>query len=102
VARAQAVVKPDSGPIFAFRGHFARPSWGWSGDFSVDSRGKVVQLRRAQVAGFFSNIPPCLDGMEACASATTWGRTFERFGHTAVTIFRRVSTSVVVYRLSRS
>jgi transposase len=52
---------------------------------AVDVRGKVVlrkQLRRAQVAGFFSNMPPCLIGMEACASAHHWGRTFERFGHT--------------------
>ena len=52
---------------------------------AVDARGKVVlrkQLRRAQVAGFFSNMPPCLIGMEACASAHHWGRTFERFGHT--------------------
>jgi transposase len=52
---------------------------------AVDARGKVVlrkQLRRAQVAGFFSNMPPCLIGMEACASAHHWGRTFERLGHT--------------------
>ena len=52
---------------------------------AVDGRGKVVlrkQLRRAQVAGFFSNMPPCLIGMEACASAHHWARTFERFGHT--------------------
>ena len=52
---------------------------------AVDARGKVVlrrQLRRAQVAGFFANMPPCLIGMEACASAHHWGRTFERFGHT--------------------
>jgi len=52
---------------------------------AVDARGKVVlrkQLRRAQVAGFFSNMPPRLIGMEACASAHHWGRTFERFGHT--------------------
>jgi transposase len=31
---------------------------------AVDARGKVVlrkQLRRAQVAGFFSNMPPCLN-----------------------------------------
>ena len=51
----------------------------------VDARGKVVlrkQLRRAQVAPFFANLPPCLIGMEACASAHHWGRTLERFGHT--------------------
>ena len=51
----------------------------------VDARGKVVlrkQLGRAQVAPFFANLPPCLVGMEACASAHHWGRTLERFGHT--------------------
>ena len=38
----------------------------------VDARGKAVlrrQLRREQVAAFFVNLPPCLIGMEACASA---------------------------------
>ena len=38
----------------------------------VDKDGKVVivrQLRRKQVIEFFSNIPPCLIGMEACATA---------------------------------
>jgi transposase len=51
----------------------------------VDARGKVAlrrQLRREQVAKFFVNLPPCLIGMEACASAHHWGRTLERFGHT--------------------
>jgi hypothetical protein len=48
---------------------------------AVDARGKVVlrkQLRRAQVSAFISNMPPCLIGMEACASAHHWGRAFER------------------------
>jgi len=52
---------------------------------AVDARGKVVlrkQLRRAQVAVFFANLPPCLIGMEACASAHHWGRTLQRYGHT--------------------
>jgi transposase len=51
----------------------------------VDERGKAVlrkQLRRAQVAVFFCNLPPCVIGMEACASAHYWGRTLWRFGHT--------------------
>jgi len=51
----------------------------------VDARAKVVlrrQLRREQVALYFVNLPPCLIGMEACASAHHWGRTLERFGHT--------------------
>jgi len=51
----------------------------------VDGRGKVVlrrQLRRDQVTSFFAQLPPCLIGMEARASAHHWGRTLERFGHT--------------------
>ena len=51
----------------------------------TDARGKIVlrkQLRRNQVAGFFSNLPTCVVGMEACASAHHWGRTLERYGHT--------------------
>jgi transposase len=51
----------------------------------IDERGNAVlrkQLRRAQVAVFFGNLPPCLIGMEACAGAHYWGRTLERYGHT--------------------
>ena len=43
----------------------------------VDSAGKVVisrQLRRKQVIDFFSKIPPCLVGMEACGTAHHWAR----------------------------
>jgi transposase len=52
---------------------------------AVDERGKAVlrkQLRRRQVAAFFGNLPPCMIGMEACASAHHWGRALQRFGHT--------------------
>ena len=52
---------------------------------ALDERGKAVlrkQLRRTQVAAFFGNLPPCVIGMEACASAHHWGRTLQRFGHT--------------------
>lgn len=51
----------------------------------IDERGKAVlrkRLRREQVSRFFANLPPCLIGMEACASAHHWGRTLQRFGHT--------------------
>jgi len=51
----------------------------------VDARGKAVlrkQLRRAQVSVFFGNLPPCVIGMEACASAHHWARTLQGFGHT--------------------
>ena len=51
----------------------------------IDERGKAVlrkQLRRAQVAVFFGNLPPCVIGMEACGSAHHWARTLQGFGHT--------------------
>jgi transposase len=51
----------------------------------VDARGKVAlckQVKRAQVAVFFANLPPCLIGMEACASAHHWARKLQGFGHT--------------------
>ena len=51
----------------------------------VDARGKVAlckQLKRAQVVVFFANLPRCLIGMEACASAHYWARTLQGFGHT--------------------
>ena len=50
----------------------------------IDARGKSVlrkQLRRNQVVRFFANLPACVIGMEACASAHHWGRTLERCGH---------------------
>jgi hypothetical protein len=43
----------------------------------VDAEGAMVlrkQLRRAQVLAFFSRLPPCLVGLEACATvaAAAW------------------------------
>lgn len=51
----------------------------------VDKDGKVVvsrQLRRKQVLEFFSKIPPCLVGMEACGTAHYWARELTKLGHT--------------------
>lgn len=51
----------------------------------VDARGKAVlrkQLRRAQLASFFAQLPPCLVGMEACGGAHFWARKLTGFGHT--------------------
>ena len=51
----------------------------------VDSAGKVVitrQLRRKQVIDFFSKIPACLVGMEACGTAHHWAREVSKLGHT--------------------
>ncbi len=51
----------------------------------VDERGKAMlkkQLKRDQVGSFFANLPACLIGMEACASAHYWARKLQGFGHT--------------------
>lgn len=51
----------------------------------VDAHGKAVlrkQLRRSEMAKFFSNLEPCLIGMEACGSAHHWARKLGEFGHT--------------------
>jgi transposase len=50
----------------------------------VDAHGKVVvtrQLRRAGVLGFFANLPRCLIGLEACATAHHWARAIGGLGH---------------------
>src|SRR5499425_3154862 len=39
------------------------------------------QLRRAQVLAFFSRIPRCLVGLEACATAHYWARELAALGH---------------------
>src|SRR5207249_7008482 len=50
----------------------------------VDRAGTVVvrrALRRSQVLAWFAKLPPCLVGMEACATAHYWGRELARLGH---------------------
>ena len=50
----------------------------------VDAAGKAVitrQLRRGQVLGSFEKLPPCLIGMEACATAHHWARELTKLGH---------------------
>ena len=50
----------------------------------VDAEGAVVfrrQLRRGRVLPFFKKQPPCLVGMEACATSHHWGREIEALGH---------------------
>ncbi len=50
----------------------------------IDAAEKVVirkPLRRAQVMKFFETLPPCLVGMEACATAHYWARELAKLGH---------------------
>ena len=51
----------------------------------VDSAGEVVvrkQLKRSQVRRFFTNLEPCLVGMEACGGAHYWTRELAGLRHT--------------------
>ena len=51
----------------------------------VDAQGNVVlrrQLKRRYVLMFFQKLPPCLIGIEACASSHHWSRELQAIGHT--------------------
>ncbi|MEN8677295.1 MAG: IS110 family transposase [Alteriqipengyuania sp.] len=51
---------------------------------AIGSDGEILvrrKLRRAEVIRFFSDLPPCLVGMEACASAHHWARELMALGH---------------------
>jgi Transposase len=51
----------------------------------VDAAGEVVirrQLKRRYVLAFFEKLPPCLVGIEACASSHYWSRELQVLGHT--------------------
>jgi len=51
----------------------------------VDAAGQVIirrQLRRRHVLTFFEKLPPCLVGIEACASSHHWSRELQALGHT--------------------
>lgn len=50
----------------------------------VDETGAAVlmkRLRRKQMEPFFAKLPPCLIGIEACATAHHWARVLVGFGH---------------------
>jgi transposase len=52
---------------------------------AVDAAGQVIirrQLKRRSVLAFFQNLPPCLVGIEACASSHHWSREIKALGHT--------------------
>src|SRR6476660_3064465 len=52
--------------------------------YAVNEMGSVVmrkRLRRSQVLAFFAEIPSCLIGLEACATAHHWARELIALGH---------------------
>src|SRR6185503_5303344 len=68
----------------------------------VDVRGHAVlsrRVKRSQLVAAVASLPPCVIGMEACASAHHWGRAFEQLGHTVKLM--RPSTSSPTSRPTR-
>ncbi|MGO4741250.1 IS110 family transposase [Bosea sp. 2KB_26] len=52
----------------------------------ADAKGRPVlqkKLRREDVLSFFAKLPPCIVGMEACASPHYWAREIRNLGHDA-------------------
>jgi len=50
----------------------------------VDATGQVVvrkSLRRSQMLAFFTKLPPCLVGIEACGTSHHWARELIKLGH---------------------
>jgi transposase len=67
----------------------------------VDGAGAVVirkRISRAKVLEFFSTLPPCQVGIEACPSAHHWSRELQGLGHTV----RLMPPSYVKAYLKRS
>jgi transposase len=53
---------------------------------AIDADGHVIfakAIRRKDVVAFFTSLPRCLVGMEACGSAHHWAREIGRLGHDA-------------------
>lgn len=66
----------------------------------VDARGKAAlarKLSRSEVLPYFSNLPPCLVGIEACAGSHYWARELIKLGHDARLI---AAEFVIPYRMS--
>jgi transposase len=53
----------------------------------IDAEGNVIlrrQLKRRYVLAFFQKLPPCLVGIEACASSHHWSRELGARPHCAL------------------
>jgi hypothetical protein len=71
----------------------------------VDVDGQAVirlKLKRRYVLAFFEKLPPCLIGMEACATSHHWPRELQALGHRVRLMppAARPATSVVAERCS--
>jgi transposase len=58
----------------------------WFQVHGVNAIGEVAirrKLRRSEVLTFFQSLPPCVVGIEACATAHHWARELTKLGHEA-------------------
>jgi hypothetical protein len=68
----------------------------WFQIHGIDAQGAVVirrKLRRGEVVAFFAALPPCVVGMEACATAHHWSRELS-VARDRQTRFRRAADEV--------
>jgi transposase len=52
-------------------------------------------LRRRYVLPFFQKLPPCLIGIEACASSHHWSRELQALGHTIASAARNAIVALI-------
>jgi transposase len=67
----------------------------------VDADGTVVIRRRvgrAKVLEFFADLPPCLVGMEACATAHLWARELKKLGHDKLIALTRTANGSMPFQ----
>nr|VFK58562.1 MAG: hypothetical protein BECKTC1821F_GA0114240_102514 [Candidatus Kentron sp. TC] len=60
---------------------------------SENKRGHTVLQKkssRGKLVAYVTNLPPCLIGMEACASSNHWYRVFTEMGHSVCLIAPRL------------
>ena len=66
----------------------------------IDARGSVLvrrQLKRRYVLAYFEKLPPCLVGIEACATSHHWSRELQALGQTVRLIFTAGALAVIRY-----
>jgi transposase len=66
--------------------------------YSLGADGKALKkkLKRAELLGYFANIPVSLIGIEACGGAHYWARELSKLGHDVVLLHARYVKGFVV------
>ena len=65
----------------------------------VDATGPAAvrrQFKRRFVLAFFQKLPPCVVGIEVCASSHHWSRELKALGHAGRCACKRAALSIVI------